>query len=128
MTMLNDAVADAFAVLQATLAAARWPGVEAGTSYRKPALNFRGKFIAGVKDADTFVVLCPIADKEFLLEAAPEIYFETDHYKGWPALLIRRSRIEPEELRHRIDRAWRMRAPKRLIATYDAGPGRADFD
>jgi hypothetical protein len=65
--------------------------------------------------------MCPIAEKELLLEAAPEIYFETDHYKGYPAVLIRRSKIKLEELRHRIDRAWRMKAPKRLIATYDAG-------
>jgi hypothetical protein len=110
----------AFRVLTRALAVAKWPGVEAGTSWHKPALNFRGRFLAGVKDPDTFVVMCPIEEKEILLEAAPEIYFETDHYKGWPAILIRRSKIAPAELRHRIDRAWRQRAPKRMIAGYDA--------
>ncbi len=113
----------AFEPLRAALAEARWTGVEEGTSYRKPALNFRGKFLAGVKDADTLVLLCPIEEKELLLEAAPEIYFETDHYKGWPAVLARLSKIGPAELRHRIDRAWRTKAPKRMIAAYDAGRG-----
>ena len=42
-----------------------------------------------VKDADTVVLMCPLEEKEMLIEAAPEIYFETDHYKGWPAILVR---------------------------------------
>ncbi len=42
-----------------------------------------------MKDAETLVFMCAIEAKELLMEAAPEIHFETDHYKGWPALLIR---------------------------------------
>ncbi|WP_201285513.1 hypothetical protein [Chelativorans xinjiangense] len=56
-----------------------------------------------------------------LLSAAPGIFYETDHYKGWPALLVRIHRIAPDELRHRLDRAWRMQAPKRLAAAQDRG-------
>ena len=46
------------------------------------------------------------------MAAAPRIYFETDHYKGWPAVLVRLSKIDDRELRHRLERAWRHRAPK----------------
>ncbi len=57
------------------------------------------------------------------LSGAPDIYFETDHYKGWPAVLIRLVNISDAELKHRIGRAWRMRAPKRLVVELDAKRG-----
>jgi hypothetical protein len=55
----------------------------------------------------------------------PDVYFETDHYKGWPAVLIRLSKIGDEELTHRLQIAWRRQAPKRLLATLDAPLERA---
>jgi len=56
---------------------------------------------------------------------ASDIYFETDHYKGWPAVLMRLSRIGDDELSHRLTRAWRLVAPKRSVAAFDqrAVPG-----
>ena len=48
------------------------------------------------------------------MEAAPGIYFETDHYKGWPAVLVRLAAISDAELSQRLGEAWRHRAPKRL--------------
>jgi hypothetical protein len=36
--------------------------------------------------------------KEFLIEAAPDIYFDDDHYHGWPAVLVRLDAIEEAEL------------------------------
>jgi len=56
--------------------------------------------------------------KEFLLDVAPEIYFETDHYKGWPWLLIRLDVISDDELTQRLVEAWKFRAPKKLAATF----------
>lgn len=101
---------------RARAAARHLPDVEASTWAGTPCLKVRGKSLMRVKDADTFVVMCPLEEKELLLEAAPEIYFETDHYKGWPAILVRASEIGSDELKHRLERAWRMRAPKRLVA------------
>ena len=46
--------------------------------------------------------MCPLEEKEMLIDAAPDIYFETDHYRGWPAILVRISEIDPDELRHRL--------------------------
>lgn len=65
------------------------PDVVEGTSYGYPSFMVRKKFLCRVKDADTVVVMCPQEEKEMLMAAAPEIYFETDHYKGWPAILVR---------------------------------------
>lgn len=69
------------------------PSIEHGTSYGSSSLKVRGKFLSRVKDADTLVVMCPLEEKEMLIAAAPNIYFETDHYKGWPAILVRLSAI-----------------------------------
>jgi hypothetical protein len=77
---------DPFARVRA--AGARLPEVEESTWYGKPALKVAGKGFARLKDADTLVVLCALDEKEMLLEADPSIYFETDYYKGWPAVLV----------------------------------------
>lgn len=50
------------------------------------------------------------------MAAAPEIYFETDHYRGWPAVLVRLSQVNDEELTASLVRAWRVMAPKRMLA------------
>lgn len=115
--MPSKPLAAAFArVLAAT---AHLPGVEEGTSYGTPALKVRGKLFARLKDADTLVVHSAPDEKEMLMEVDPKVYFETDHYKGWHAVLVRLNKISTAKLRHRLEQAWRQKAPKRLIAEFD---------
>ena len=109
---MSDDLSPAFAKLVA--AAEGLPEIEQTTSYGTPSLKVRKKFLCRVKDADTVVVTCPLEEKELLIEAAPEFYFETDHYKGWPAILVRVHAIPADELSLRIKRAWQMQAPKSL--------------
>ncbi|WP_338091139.1 MmcQ/YjbR family DNA-binding protein [Shinella kummerowiae] len=90
------------------------PGVETGTSYGTPALKVAGKLFLRIKDAQTLVLMAPMDEKERLIEMAPGIYYETDHYKGWPALLVRAAAIDDAELRHRMAEAWRFKAPAKL--------------
>lgn len=101
-------------------AGAHLPGVEQSTSYGTPSLKVKAKMLARVLDADTLVLSCPVEDKALLIEAAPRIYFETPHYDGYPLVLARVSKIKPKELAHRIELAWRMHAPKKLVAQFDA--------
>ncbi|HEX5958675.1 MAG TPA: MmcQ/YjbR family DNA-binding protein [Hyphomicrobiaceae bacterium] len=100
-------------------AAAHLPEVEESTWYGTPALKVGGKGFARLKDAETLVVLCALDEKEMLLAADPEVYFETDHYKGWGAILVRLKTISAAQLRRRLKQAWRLRAPKRLVAAHD---------
>jgi hypothetical protein len=111
---------------KALSAAAALPAVEAGTSYGTPALKVRGKFLARVRDAATLVVMCPLEEKELLMAAAPEIYYETDHYKGWPAVLVRIAKIKKAELAVRLERAWRVQAPKKLVKAFDEEPAETE--
>jgi hypothetical protein len=117
MAAPKDPLAAPFA--RVVKAAAKLPEVEVGTSYRTPALLVRGKSFVRMKDRDTLVVLCPLEEKEMLMEVAPDIYFETDHYKGWPAVLVRLPQIKADELKHRLERSWRVKAPKRLVKELD---------
>ena len=108
---------DPFARVRA--AAAHLPEVEESTWHGTPSLKVRGKSFARLKDADTLVVMCPVEEKEMLMEADPGVYFETDHYKGWPAVLVRLKAISTADLRHRLERAWLLKAPRRLGAGFD---------
>lgn len=81
--------------------------------FRTPSLQVAGKSMMRVKDEDILVFRCSIEDKEMLM-AAPEIYFDTDHHKGWPGALVRLSKARDKELTARLVRAWRLVAPKRL--------------
>lgn len=94
------------------------PEITEATSLGTPALKVRNNSFTRLKDPQTLVLLLPMEQKELLLEAAPEIYFETDHYKGWPAVLVRLAAISDEELGQRLTDGWRHKAPKRLAASY----------
>jgi hypothetical protein len=113
----------AFAPVRAALAEAEWPETEESLCYGTPSLKVRGKSFCRLKDADTLVLMCPMEEKELLMELEPEIFFETDHYKGWPAVLARLSRMDAAMLKHHLEKSWRIKAPKRLIAAYDARRG-----
>jgi hypothetical protein len=93
------------------------PEVELSTSYRDPSFRLGKKVIITVKDASVAYLPCPLEMKEVLLEMAPEIYYQTDHYKGWPGLLLRLDAIGDEELGLRLEDSWRRAAPKALAAT-----------
>ncbi len=107
----------AFARVESLAAGRDLPGVERSTSYGTPALKVRDKSFVRLRDATTLVLLCPIEQKTLLMEISPDIYFETDHYVGYPAVLIQLAVISDEELSLRLEDAWRFKAPKRLAAS-----------
>jgi hypothetical protein len=94
--------------------------VEISTHYGLPALKIGGKAFVWVKNIDTVVLALPVDRKEQLIEMAPEIYFQTDHYIGWPSLPLRIAEIGDAELQLRLIEAWRFRASKKLRAAFDA--------
>jgi hypothetical protein len=98
------------------------PEVEESTSYGRPALKVRGKFVAGFNTKEKAVVLklATIEDQSFLIEAAPGVYYITDHYKGWPSVLARPAKLTTKECRARLECAWRLTAPKTLVKKYDS--------
>lgn len=90
------------------------PDVELGTAYGKPAAKLNGKMLVATTAPDpaSFVVHAPLDEKELLLETDPDTFWETDHYRGWPAVLVRYNSSDPERVKNVIRRAWWDRAKK----------------
>lgn len=98
------------------------PEVEEGIWYRTPALKVRGKSFVRLKEDRESVVflLDAVEEQEFLCATQPELYYITDHYRGYPAVLARLAVLDADECRHRLDQGWRLKAPKRLRDTVAA--------
>ena len=65
------------------------------------------------------VVVVPVADleeKRALLASDPRMFFTTDHYDGYKAVLVRLEAIGVEELGEVVTDSWRAQAPKRLLS------------
>jgi hypothetical protein len=99
------------------------PEVTESTSYGSPSLKVKTKNFASVRGPQEMVLHCPLEQKDLLMEMAPDIYWQTDHFKGWPGLLVRLAVIGDEELKLRLEDAWRFRAPKRLADSYAQSKG-----
>jgi hypothetical protein len=100
----------------------RLPEVEEGTWFRTPCLRVRKKSFCRMKeDGETLVVrVVDLEDKEALLRSDPAVYFTTPHYDGYAYVLVRLAAAGRAQLAELIEDAWRLSAPKRLVAAYDA--------
>jgi hypothetical protein len=54
---------------------------------------------------DILAVRCPLETKDMLVESAPDRFFDDDHYRGYPAVLVRLAAIDEDELAALLDRA-----------------------
>jgi hypothetical protein len=98
------------------------PEVEESTSYGSPSIKVRGKYMAGYNPKEKSFVLriASTEEQDFLCEMAPEIYYITDHYKGYPAVMARPAKMTKKEARGSLENAWRIQAPKTLQKKFDA--------
>ena len=88
------------------------PGVEEGTAYGFPALKVRGKLLACVPaspsaEPGSIVVRMGFDDRAELLAEAPDVYYITDHYADYNAVLVRLSRVTPDVLRDLLGIAYK---------------------
>jgi len=80
------------------------PGVEESTAYGSPALKVREKLLACVPahrsaEPGSLAVRVGFDDRAELLAAAPDVYYMTDHYLNYNAVLVRLSHVTPDVLR-----------------------------
>jgi hypothetical protein len=97
------------------------PGVEEAQSYGTPGFKLKGKFLGRLReDGETLVVKTAFEQRDALMSLFPESFFTTDHYRGYPSVLVRLSTVDPEVLRDVLVEAWRALAPKRMVAEWEA--------
>jgi hypothetical protein len=100
-----------------------YPGVEEATSYGTPAFRLRKKGLVRMReDNETLVMPIDEFERDLLLQAEPDTFYITDHYAGYPYILIRLAKISPQHLRKLFEAAWRRAAATRQIADYDGKP------
>jgi hypothetical protein len=87
----------------------RLPGVSEGRSYGLPAFLLNGRFLARFRDGDTVLVLqlATIDDRDFLMQLDPGAFFFTEHYRDYPAVLVRLADVPPTLLAKLVTDSWR---------------------
>jgi hypothetical protein len=85
------------------------PDTEESTSYRTPAIKFRGKMFVRLKeDGETIVVTITLSDRAMRLEADPDVFFVTEHYRPFPYVLVRLSVVTKRDLKELLADAWKL--------------------
>jgi len=102
------------------------PGVLEGRSYGLPSFLLNGRFLARFRDDDTVLVLqlATIGERDVLMDLDERSFFFTDHYRNYPAVLVRLAEVPPSLLGDVIKECWQHVAalpPKRRPAK---SPGR----
>jgi hypothetical protein len=98
------------------------PGSEEGTSYGTPAFKVGGKlFVRLHQEGDSIVARIDEAERAMRIAADPNAFYITDHYAPYPWMLVRLCAVRRDDLADILQESWRLRAPKRLLAKYDAG-------
>jgi hypothetical protein len=92
-------------------AAAGLADVEETTSWGAPALKVGGKMfvcqaINKAAEPNTLVVRMDFAQREALIEEAPDIYYLKDHYVDYPCVLVRLSAVHRDALRDLVRTAY----------------------
>ena len=91
-------------------------GTELSTSYGKPAVKVNGRafLYTGHEAESSFGVAIDLDTVEMLKATDPETFWQTPHYEGWPAILIRYGSNDPERVREIVSRshAWTAAKPK----------------
>ncbi len=100
-----------------------FPGVEEHTVYGGPTFRIGKRFLASIAkiDPDTIVLKVPDRrERDYFLQAKPEVYYLTDHYVSFECLLVRLPLADYEEVCQLFKQAWLTYAPKRLVKAYKA--------
>jgi hypothetical protein len=102
-------------------AAASLPEIEESTSYGTPALKVRGKLVARLReDGETLVLRTDLDSRDAMLRAQPSLFYITDHYRDYPAILLRLKEVRPAQLKDLVEDSWRLVAPRSLVAEHPA--------
>jgi hypothetical protein len=118
------------------------PGAEERPSYGgRPSWRSGNRMFTWIRDDPEALVVWVASedDKEALLAADADVFFTTSHYDGHPIVLVRLDHVDLDEAggcadTPRVDDqlagrdeaseliidSWRVRAPARLVAAWDA--------
>jgi hypothetical protein len=87
-----------------------------------PSVKAYGKFLSRwrTEAEGGLAIRCDFLDRQIMLQARPDVFFLTDHYRNYPAILVRIDKAPQGILADVVERAWRFVAPKRAVTRRDA--------
>jgi len=99
------------------------PATTEKPSYGTPGFRVKDRLFARIhNDGDLLVVWTgDLAEKDALMAAEPGKYTSTPHYDGNVTVLVRMGAVDVDELTDVLTESWRLRAPAKLLAAFDAG-------
>ncbi len=95
------------------------PQVELASWWGTPCPKINGKgFMSPGREAGSFALMVTHAEKQILFETDPETFWQTDHYRNYPMLLVRYGTDARERIHLYIRRAWwdRLKKAQRAAA------------
>ena len=99
------------------------PDVQTSPHYGAPCPKVNGKaFAAPSREAGSFVLFVTTDEKAMLLETDPDTFWQTDHYRNYPAVLARFGTDAHERIVTYIERAWWDRAKNLQRGSYGPRP------
>jgi hypothetical protein len=100
------------------------PEAEERETWGHPTFRVRDKMFATLSDDGLLASVKATREEQAALVAAAPETFGVPAYvgrHGWVSVQL--ATADPSELRELLVEAWRLTAPKRLVAAYDAGSG-----
>lgn len=88
----------------------------------QPSWRTKPRMFAWIReDPEALVVwVDSIEEKQLLIENDPRTFFTTDHYDGYPVVLVRLDVVDRDEAAELIAESWAERAPKKLVKEWRA--------
>lgn len=68
---------------------------------------------------DVLAIRCRAEEKEGLLASSARKFFTVDHYRNFPAILVRLAEVDEAELKGLLTAAWHIQAPRSLSRLLD---------
>jgi hypothetical protein len=96
----------------------RLPDVEESMTFGTPALKVHGQLLtcpAINKSAEpgSIMVRISVDQRDELIAGDPDTYYLTDHYRPYPSVLVRLSKIRPDALQDLLGMAWKFVTTKK---------------
>ena len=88
------------------------PGVQESTTYGTPSLKIDGRLLTCMAinksaEPNTLGLSIDFDQRDALIAEAPDTYYTTDHYVNHPFVLVRLSKVKPEQLRDLLHAGWK---------------------
>lgn len=97
------------------------PGMLESVSYGTKSFKVKDKLIARFhEDGVSLVLKMDMDTRDFLMQAYPQTYSITEHYRNYPFVLVDLSHVDLEELKGYLHKAWKAQATQKLLKAFEA--------